>query len=47
MRIIINADDFGCSSDTVLATIDCFERELLASATIMVNMPASAEAIGK
>ena len=45
MRIILNADDFGYSVDTVRATIDCFEREALTSATIMVNMPASGRAI--
>jgi predicted glycoside hydrolase/deacetylase ChbG (UPF0249 family) len=45
MRIVINADDFGKCSDTVAATIDCFERRALTSATIMVNMPATAAAI--
>jgi chitin disaccharide deacetylase len=45
MRIILNADDFGYCADTVRATIDCFERAALTSATIMVNMPASDAAI--
>jgi predicted glycoside hydrolase/deacetylase ChbG (UPF0249 family) len=45
MRIILNADDFGFSRDTVDATIDCFERGLLTSATIMPNMPATPHAI--
>lgn len=45
MRIILNADDFGYCADTVRATIDCFERDALTSATIMVNMPATAAAI--
>lgn len=45
MRIIVNADDFGYSEDTVEATIAAFERGLLTSATIMPRMPASAAAI--
>jgi predicted glycoside hydrolase/deacetylase ChbG (UPF0249 family) len=40
MRIVLNADDFGMSGDTVAATIDCFEQGALTSATIMTNMPA-------
>jgi predicted glycoside hydrolase/deacetylase ChbG (UPF0249 family) len=46
MKIITNADDFGFSSDSVAATIDCFEKGALTSATIMPKMPATAEAIG-
>lgn len=45
MRIVINADDFGMSDDTVAATIDCFERGALTSASIMVNAPAAAAAV--
>jgi predicted glycoside hydrolase/deacetylase ChbG (UPF0249 family) len=45
VRIILNADDFGFSQDTVRATIECFERGALTSATIMPNMPASPEAL--
>lgn len=45
MRIILNADDFGYSEDTVRATIDCFERGALTSASIMVNMPATDRAV--
>ncbi|MEL7473002.1 MAG: ChbG/HpnK family deacetylase [Planctomycetota bacterium] len=45
MRVIINADDFGLSDETVDATIECFERGGLTSATIMVNMPASERAM--
>ncbi|MEZ5098344.1 MAG: ChbG/HpnK family deacetylase [Thermoleophilia bacterium] len=44
MRIIVNADDFGMDDDTVDATIDCFERGALTSATLMVGMPATARA---
>src|SRR4051812_25183985 len=45
MRIIVNADDFGMSDDTVRATIACFEDGSLTSATIMPTMPATAAAI--
>lgn len=45
MRIIINADDFGFSQETVQATIECFEGGGLTSATIMPNMPATDAAI--
>jgi chitin disaccharide deacetylase len=44
VRIVLNADDFGYSADTVGATIDCFTRGALTSATIMPKMPATAEA---
>jgi predicted glycoside hydrolase/deacetylase ChbG (UPF0249 family) len=45
MRLILHADDFGSSADTVRATIDCFEREVLTSASIMPRMPATEHAI--
>jgi len=45
VRIILNADDFGSSPDTVEATIACFERRLLTSATIMPNMPETGRAV--
>jgi chitin disaccharide deacetylase len=45
VQIILNADDFGASPDTVSATVACFERGALTSATIMPNMPATAEAL--
>lgn len=38
--LIVNADDFGCSEHTVDATIECFQRGVLSSATLMPNMPA-------
>ena len=44
-KVITNADDFGYSADTVRATIECFERGALTSATIMANMPATQEAV--
>lgn len=45
MRVIVNADDFGYDDETVDATIECFERGALTSATIMPRMPATARAI--
>ena len=45
MKILLNADDFGYSDDTVAATIECFESGALTSATIMPNMPATAKAV--
>jgi predicted glycoside hydrolase/deacetylase ChbG (UPF0249 family) len=45
MQIVINADDFGMSRDTVAATIACFESGAISSATIMVNMPETAAAV--
>lgn len=45
MNIILHADDFGYDEDTCQATIDLFEKGILRSASIMVNMPASKIAI--
>jgi len=45
MRIITNADDFGQDESAVRGTIECFENGSLTSATIMVNMPATAMAV--
>ena len=45
MRIIVNADDFGSSVDTVTATVDCFKAGLLTSASIMVGMPRTEDAL--
>lgn len=44
-EIIINADDFGYDTDSVLATIECFRASALTSATIMPKMPATEMAI--
>jgi hypothetical protein len=45
MKVIRHADDFGYDSDTADATIDCFRRGLLTSASIMANMPATRQAV--
>jgi predicted glycoside hydrolase/deacetylase ChbG (UPF0249 family) len=45
MRIVLNADDFGYSPDTLQATAECFERGHLTSASIMLGMPATEDAL--
>jgi len=45
VRIVVNADDFGASAETVAATIAAFEDGSLTSATIMPTMPAAADAL--
>lgn len=45
MLVVVNADDFGTSFDTVRATIECFEAGALTSATIMAGMPSTDEAL--
>ena len=45
LQLIVNADDFGQSDDTVDATIECFEAGALTSATLMPGMPASERAL--
>ena len=45
MLVVVNADDFGASEETVRATIECFERGALTSATIMPGMPATDAAL--
>ena len=44
MKVILHSDDFGYDKDTLKATIDCFERGALSSASVMVNCEASEEA---
>jgi chitin disaccharide deacetylase len=45
MNIILNADDFGYSEDTVEATIELFGQRALSSASIMPKMPATELAV--
>jgi chitin disaccharide deacetylase len=45
MRIVLHADDFGASPETVRATIECFKRGALTSVSIMPAMPPTGEAI--
>lgn len=39
MKIIFNADDFGCSRGINFGIIDSFQKGLLTSTTLMVTMP--------
>jgi predicted glycoside hydrolase/deacetylase ChbG (UPF0249 family) len=41
MSVILSADDFGYSQDTVARTIACIQDGILTSASIMANMPAT------
>ena len=43
-RLIVNADDFGKDSETVKATVACFDDGILTSASIMPNMSATRSA---
>jgi predicted glycoside hydrolase/deacetylase ChbG (UPF0249 family) len=45
MRIVINADDFGYSADTVAATISSIDRGLITSASIMPRAAESEAAL--
>lgn len=45
LRLLLNADDFGCDNDTTDATIASFNAGALTSATIMTPMPAAPRAI--
>lgn len=44
MRVIINADDFGCNYNTNIAIIDAFNKGLCTTTTIMSNMLGFEEA---
>src|SRR6476659_6135506 len=45
LQLIVNADDFGQSDDTVDATVECFEAGAVTSATVMPGMPATERAL--
>lgn len=44
-RIIVNADDFGADSRTNARIIECFERGLISTASVMVTMPGYDEVV--
>lgn len=44
MKIIFNGDDFGYSSGVNAAMIDCYEKGVMKSCSMMVNMPGAKEA---
>jgi predicted glycoside hydrolase/deacetylase ChbG (UPF0249 family) len=45
VRLVLNADDFGLSEDTLASTVACFDQGLLTSASIMVGVPATERAL--
>jgi chitin disaccharide deacetylase len=45
VRLVLNADDFGLSEDTLASTVACFDEGLLTSASIMVGVPATDRAL--
>ena len=45
LNIIVNADDFGFSEETVESTIKLFELNAISSATIMLSKPGTCKAI--
>jgi hypothetical protein len=44
-QLIVNADDFGYGATANRRIIDCFEKNLISSATVMVNMPGFEEVV--
>ena len=45
-RLIVNADDFGRTSEINEAVIAAHQRGILTTASLMVNGAAAAEAVG-
>ena len=45
MKLILNADDFGLSPSINKGIVECFEKGLISSATMMMNTPYTEEAI--
>jgi hypothetical protein len=45
LQLIVNADDFGQSEDTVAATVECFEAGGLTSASVMAGAQATEQAV--
>ncbi len=45
VRIVVNADDFGLSQETLAATVHAFEAGLLTSASLMVGVAATDDAV--
>jgi predicted glycoside hydrolase/deacetylase ChbG (UPF0249 family) len=43
-RIIVNADDFGRSTEVNQAIVEAFHKNVISSATLMTNMPGFQEA---
>lgn len=45
MKLIINGDDFGITHACNLAIIDCYQKGMMRSTSLMVNMPYVKEAV--
>ncbi len=45
IRTVLNGDDFGISEEVNRAIAECFEKRLLTSTTLMVNMPYADQAV--
>ncbi len=45
IKAILNADDFGISPQVNDAICRCFERQIITSTTLMVNMPYASDAV--
>ena len=43
-KIIVNADDFGKSSEVNRAIVEAFDKKIISSSTLMANMPGFEEA---
>ena len=39
MDVVINADDYGCDERKTRAIIECMDRRIVTSTTVMANMP--------
>ncbi|WP_243349643.1 carbohydrate deacetylase [Parabacteroides sp. FAFU027] len=46
MKLIVNADDFGFSADVNQAITTVIKQQACSNTTLMVNMPATDEAVG-
>jgi len=44
-KLIINADDFGINSNVNKAIVNCFQKDIISSATLMANMDGFDEAV--
>lgn len=45
IRTIVNADDFGISSEVNDAIALCFQKRMITNTTLMVNMPYASDAV--
>lgn len=45
LQVVVTADDFGYSADTVDATVECIDQGCVTSVSLMPNMPATDRAL--